>query len=507
MRILAFILMMTMAGTCFGQDSNHAESVNKNDTLARVSLKQAGEMARQKSFAKAASAYENAIVLAPKDGPRRALMDALKQAAAFYEDQQNYHKALEYFRQAYDIADSLDFVRKTQESSTESFSRNFLGDVMGSLKQKPQSAQDILKTIAVKQSLNDTLALTINYFNLGVLYKSKHQFDDALSALQNCLHYAAQISYTDMQSSAANEIADLYEQQGNYQQAIIYLQKRVELNALRGSKNSRTIDELQTRYEITQREDQVLRQQFQLKQRSYWIVGISIVTALLIVIGFIYYRQTQLKQRNIAMQAIIDTEESERKRIAQDLHDSVSQTISAAKMNLSAIGSELPFTDEDQRRRFERVIGMVDDGFREVRTISHNMMPWALNQTGLAQVVKQFVGNFEDKSLTIGFFSRGFEAPFDATTEIILYRILQESVNNVIKHAQASRIDISLIRDEDSISMTIEDNGRGFDSSRPEIYRGMGLNNLQSRINFLKGKVEIDSQPGRGTLVSVYIPL
>ena len=103
--------------------------------------------------------------------------------------------------------------------------------------------------------------------------------------------------------------------------------------------------------------------------------------------------------------------------------------------------------------------------------------------------------------------SRGFDEPFDGTTEVILYRVLQEAVNNVLKHAQADRLDISLLKDEEgNISLSIEDNGVGFDASSAQAKRGMGLNNLQSRINFLKGKVEFDSHPGRGTLVSVYIP-
>jgi two-component system NarL family sensor kinase len=329
----------------------------------------------------------------------------------------------------------------------------------------------------------------------------------ALDALQNCLQYAAKINYTDMQSSAVNELADLYEQTGDYRQALIYLKKRIDLRASNNSKNSKTIDELQTKYEITQREDQVLQQQFEITKRNYWMAGILVIILLMLLIGFIYYKQTQLKQRNIAMQAIIETEESERKRIAQDLHDSVSQTMSAAKINLSVIGGELPFVNEAQQKRFEKAIKLVDDGFREVRTISHNMMPWALNETGLAVVIKQFIGNIENDDIAINFFSRGFDVPFDSTTEIILYRVLQESVNNVMKHAHASRIDVSLIKDENgNISLTIEDNGKGFDATNPAGYRGMGLNNLQSRINFLKGKVELDSQVGKGTLVSIYIP-
>jgi len=207
------------------------------------------------------------------------------------------------------------------------------------------------------------------------------------------------------------------------------------------------------------------------------------------------------------MQAIIETEEKERKRIAQDLHDSVSQTMSAAKINLTVVGGELQFINEEQRKRYQKAIRLVDDGFKEVRTISHNMMPWALLETGLSLVIKQFIENIENDTISINFFSKGFEEHFDDTIETILYRVLQECVNNVMKHAGASRLDISLMRDEENISLTIEDNGKGFDMSDPDRYVGMGLKNMQARISFLKGKIELDSTPGKGTLVSVYIPV
>lgn len=481
--------------------------INQADILADNYNELATQYAKLKNYDKALEFYNMAISYAPKNGSRRVLMAALNQVGLLYETKHNYREALNYFRQSFDISDSLDFVKKAKENTSEAYSHNFMVDVMGSIKQKNESAQDILKTIDTKKALNDTLALTINYFNLGLVYKSKRMYPQSLDALQSCLQYATKINYTDMQASAVNEIADLYGQTGDYRQALIYLKKHMALNALNNTKNSKSIDELQTKYEITQREDQLLQQQFEITKRNYWMTGIVVFILLILVIGFIYYKQTQLKQRNIAMQAIIVAEESERRRIAQDLHDSVSQTMSAAKINLTVIGGELPFVDDEQRKRFEKVINLVDYGFREVRTISHNMMPWALHKTGLAQVVKQFIENIENEAIAINFFSRGFDAPFDDTTEIILYRVLQESVNNVMKHANASRLDISLIRDKDNISLTIEDNGKGFDASNPGINKGMGLSNLRSRINFLNGKVELDSQVGKGTLVSVYIPV
>ncbi|HEX8019215.1 sensor histidine kinase [Mucilaginibacter sp.] len=455
-----------------------------------------------KNYDKAIEFCELAISYAPQTGERTELMQVLNQAGTLYEAKNNYREALNYFRQAFDIKDSLNLVKQTTQNTSETYSHQFMGDVMGSIKQD-QSAEEILKTIDIKKSLNDTLALSINYFNLGVLYKNKRSYFQSLDALKNCLQFAVQINYADMQKSATNEIADLYEQMGDYKQSLIYLKKHATIKIT----GNNTIDELQAKYEIKQREDQVLQQQFEITKRNYWMAGICIFILLMLVTGFFYYKQNKLKQRNIAMQAIIAAEESERQRIAQDLHDSVSQIISAAKINLSVIGSELPFINEEQKTRFEKVINLVDYGFKEVRTISHNMMPWALHKTGLAQVIKQFIENIGNHNIAINFFSRGFDSPFDNTTEIILYRVLQESVNNVMKHADADRLDISLIRSDESISLTIEDNGKGFDTTNPDVFNGMGLNNLRSRINFLKGKVEFDSQANRGTLVSIYIPL
>ena len=376
------------------------------------------------------------------------------------------------------------------------------------MKQKDNSEAGLLSTIETKRSLNDTLAMAINYMNLGILYEKEKQYTKALNALQQCLQFSAKIKYTDLQSSALNELADLYEQTGDYRNATSYFKRHRELAASLNNENgSKNIAALQTKYENTQNENRVLQQQLELTRRNYWVGGIAIVMVLILLLTYSYYKRTELKQQNIATTAIIETEEKERKRIAQDLHDSVSQLMMAAKINLTVVGNEIPFSSDLQKGRFEKAIHLVDEGFKEVRTISHNMMPQALLESGLALVIKQFIENFENDSIKVNFFSKGFEAHFDDTIETILYRILQECVNNVLKHAKASRLDISLIRDEANISLTIEDNGSGFEMSDKEKYRGMGLKNLQNRVNFIKGKIEIDSQPGRGTLVSVYVPV
>lgn len=503
MKYFFFLLLLGVIVPCLAQ---YPDSTVCAEKLAGHYRQQARKHAKARDYDSAIISYQKVIRYAPRTGSRELLMNSLKQLGLLYELKGNYPEALRYFRQSFDISDSLSFVKKSQENTSEAYSHDFMLNVMGSLKQKTETVAEILRNIEKKESLSDTLALSISYFNLGLLYKNKKMYPQSRDALQTCLQYATKIHYGDMQGSAVNELADLYGLMGDYKMSLLYLKKHMILNAQDG-RNSKTIDELQTKYEIIQREDQLLQQKFEITKRNYWMTGISVLIVLMLLIGIIYYKQTQLRQRNIAMQAIIQTEESERRRIAQDLHDSVSQTMSAAKINLTMIGTELPFKDEDQRQRFDKVISLVDYGFREVRTISHNMMPWALHKTGLAQVVRQFINNIENDTIDIQFFSKGFDEPFNENIEIILYRVLQESVSNVMKHAAASRLDISLMREEQAISLTIEDNGRGFESANPEAYKGMGLHNLQSRINFLSGKVEFDSQPGKGTLVSVYLPI
>ncbi len=435
-------------------------------------------------------------------------MAANEVLAKLNEQNSDYRVALLYYHAAQDIRDSLTALQKARDSTSVKYNIDLLGDVFGKIGQKAVTEQALLNTIETKRALDDTLAMAINYLNLGLLYEDQKHNAEALAALLQCLRYARAISYTDLQNSATVELSNLFQQTGDYRQAITWFKKHQELAATLAKENSSTkIAALQTKYENTQKENRILQQQFEITRRNYWVAGIGIVLGLSLLLTYFYFKSNKLKQQNIATTAIMETEEKERKRIAQDLHDSVSQLMMAAKINLSLVGNEIPFSSDAQKKQFEKAIHLVDEGFKEVRTISHNMMPQALLESGLALVIKQFIENIENDAIKVNFLSKGFEDHFDDTIETILYRILQECVNNVLKHAKASRLDISVIRDDENISLTIEDNGSGFDLTDKQKYRGMGLKNLQNRVNFVKGKIEIDSHPGHGTLVSVYIPV
>jgi two-component system, NarL family, sensor kinase len=138
------------------------------------------------------------------------------------------------------------------------------------------------------------------------------------------------------------------------------------------------------------------------------------------------------------------------------------------------------------------------------------MMPAALNKNGIVQAIDELLAKINSKDLKTSFHSEGFHERLDSSTETILYRVVQECINNTIKHAEAKEIDLSMIKDEDGISVTIEDNGKGFayDATKMDDEdEGIGLKNIRSRIAFLKGTVDFDSAPGRGTLVAIHVPV
>ena len=214
-----------------------------------------------------------------------------------------------------------------------------------------------------------------------------------------------------------------------------------------------------------------------------------------------------MRQQELATRAVLEAEENERQRIAKDLHDGVGQMMSAAKMNLSAFESELKFGDDEQKKSFEKLIELVDESCKEVRSVSHFMMPSALMKNNLGAAIEDFASKLDKKALEIHLYTEGLESRLDTNIETVLYRIIQECVNNVIKHAGATTLDISIVRDKDGISATIEDNGKGFDTSDPEKFEGMGLKNIITRVGYLKGTVDFDSAPGRGTVVALHVPI
>jgi signal transduction histidine kinase len=208
----------------------------------------------------------------------------------------------------------------------------------------------------------------------------------------------------------------------------------------------------------------------------------------------------------MATKAVLEAEEKERTRIATDLHDGVGQILTAALINYNRLVSRFKNPTVEDNLLADRTLALLNESYDEMRSISHQMMPNSLVKAGLAVAVKEMLNKVQSETLRVTLETQGLHERLDNQTETVLYRILQEIVSNVTKHSGANKLSIQLIKDADGVSLTVEDNGVGFN---PKVVglNGIGLKNMMSRINFLKGDIDIDSAVGKGTLIAIHIPV
>jgi signal transduction histidine kinase len=356
--------------------------------------------------------------------------------------------------------------------------------------------------------------------NMGSILTSNKQYELAESKFLLGLKLADTLaSCLSEKAKLYDNMSELYELTGNYKKAVEMSRLTVKLNdSIHTDDMNKRFSEMETRYQAAKKDKQIQEQQFELTKKQYWIYGSIGLFILMTLLSFSYYRRNKLqqekklqeevmKQQDMSTKAVIVAEENERKRIAADLHDGVGQMMSAAKMNLSAFENELNFKNTEQKNSFDKIIDLVDESCKEIRSVSHQMMPNALLKSGLASAVKEFLDKLDNRILKVNLYTEGLNERLDSNIETVLYRVIQECVNNVIKHSGANALDISLIKDKDGIAATIEDNGRGFDAKDQQKFEGIGLKNIASRIGYLKGTVDFDSKPGHGTLVAIHVPV
>lgn len=243
-----------------------------------------------------------------------------------------------------------------------------------------------------------------------------------------------------------------------------------------------------------------------------FIIGVSVISLLLVVIAIRLYfrRQLNLKTRELQlkqsarMSAIIETEEKERKRVAEELHDGLGQLLSTARLNISGIGTDL---QEKDVTLWKNSLDLLDEACSEVRSISHNMMPGALIRSGLIEAIDDLVSKINAAGKLEVTFDTELNERFPETLEVAVYRITQEILNNMIRHAEASRILITLEKTGATLELTIADNGKSFDVASIPGSEGIGWKNIYSRVEILNGNIAVTSEKERGTSVFLSVPL
>ncbi|NVO03492.1 MAG: sensor histidine kinase [Bacteroidetes bacterium] len=435
-----------------------------------------------------------------------------------YQLMKQYNDALFYYEKA------LNLQQKINDQYTIARILNSMAGTFKAQNKNDLALQYYLKSNDLKEKVGDIEGLISGNISLGDLYSNKGNSKLALEYFKKALEL------TDTTSSKENlkfiypGLIKAYKLQNNYELALKYFFLYDQLkDSFFNETMSKQIAEMQTKYDSEKNEIEKakLQKENEIKelkisqQKSEWkfLLVLFLVIAFVIILSSVFivlrYKQKQKaelikessRQEKLRFKAVIDSEERERTRIAKELHDGLGQLLSSAKLNISSLEDGIEKEDE---YLLKNSLTIIDDAVKEVRSISHNLMPTALTNYGIIEAVNGLVSKINDsKQIQVNFNKENFTTNLEKETEIALYRIIQEVMNNMLKHSKAKEIEIHLSNIENSIELKIKDNGIGFDTREIRNSKGIGWQNIYSRVSMINGKIMINSQIGKGTDVQI----
>lgn len=404
---------------------------------------------------------------------------------------------------------ALDIYRESRNRKGMKFIYYALGNAQADQHQAIAYYQAALKADT------STLYVTGIYQGLGKAYYLLGDYRSAAPWYEQSEAICAQQGLLTHRLANYSALASIYSQLGDFKKAYNYQVAYSQLNdSLLNKENEQALNELEVKFRISEKDKILTQNKLQLSRQQQWIIGGGSASLLLIGLFIGFHQRSRYKQRvqaarikSLTQQQKIDQlhakmqgEEEERSRIARELHDGVNVLLSAAKMNYAALGKEVNGLPEVNS--YSEVMGLLNDMGLELRTITYKLVPELLIQQSLPDAVETFCELIrKGKNLYIEFQSWGSFTALPAEYCFAIYRVLQELVHNIIKHAHATSALIQLRHQNDLLCLTVEDNGIGFDPDKT--YEGLGLKSMYSRINDIGGQITFSSTKGEGTSVEV----
>lgn len=468
-----------------------------------------------------------------------------------FHDFGNYEKGKEYARKGLKIAQS----QKEPSARIQWWLINVLGINYDDNKEYDQAIATHLKAMALVKDNDYLLASTYN--NLGNSYKKKGMLANAekyldksfekakilkndyhyatvygnlgdvalkqkkyaLSRkyLDSCLYYSEKTASPEKLKDAYEYNAAWYEATGDDKQSLKFVREFIKLkDSLENEAKAGIIYDAQERYESVKKEKE--NRQLQLSnalktternnaifEKKLILFSSVVLIVLLLIVGYLLYRIKLghfKRNEDLKMnQALFTGEQNERIRIARDLHDGVGQMLSLVKMNLSVV----PLPDA----QLQQSINLLDDTIEEVRNISHNLIPEDLN-FGLYAALETLadkVNKAGPTQMQVNISEQVRKQSLKKENELSVYRIIQEVVSNMIRHAEASHIELNAVQQEQKIIFSISDNGKGIDSQSIENTKGIGWKNIKARINLMDGELKVHSERLSGTKIEISLSL
>lgn len=483
--------------------------------LAAVGINLGNIYGFQKLYAKALAEYNTVIPILIRADNQEELARAYNDLGNIYYYTKNYGQAFFYYRKSYAIRTKCGFASAMDGSL---MNLGIMYETFG----KSDSADWCYKQALEMASLSgDKRSEYEIHSALGTLLYDQKKYTQALNHLLIAEHMAPGEPISAENSNLLREISKVYGALGNSDSALFYSNQYTSINDSLNEVLRKSI-ELEAAYKEKAQELKISEQNallVQEKAKSQSVILITVIFFLLIIF-FLYYlivrsrrRMQELKEvvkdkELRALDAMLEGQQEERKRLATELHDTIGSTLAATKYLFKGMEKSIEKLLEENKGQYRKINTMLDETMESVRRISHNMASGIFTEKGMEGALADLSQTFEQAGkMRIHLNVYGFDQFPEYNTEVNLYRIVQELLTNIMKHAQAREVTIQLIKSSENINLTVEDDGKGFNPVEARRKKGIGLSNIELRVKRLSGKWNIDSGKGRGTTVIIDIPV
>lgn len=442
-------------------------------------------------------------------GKDREMAGMLNNIGNAYYEKYDTDQALEYYKRSLAVSEKL------KDSVTIAQLLNNIGAVYIDDKSDLKKGIDyLLQSLEIKRKLNDQNAMILQYNNIATYLAEAGDLISSESYLKKAFALAEKSGSKNGLKDVYETYSNIYQKKGDFKKGLEYYKLfSATKDSLLNKENLEILEDLKIKYQTAEKDAEITSQKSKLFKRN--VLVFSLVGLLLLAL--VYYKNYQNKQKvklqkeilyqqDLATKAVMKAEDDERKRMALHLHDGIGTLLSAINMNIHVLED---FKEDEQQ--FSTVLtktkSILDDAITDVRDLSHQIMPNMLIKNSLSSALRDLIEKTNSPKLKILLNMEGLKDDVDPNIQVVIYRIIQECINNIIKHANAQSVKISILQNDHSININIIDDGKGFDPLAQSVKsEGMGLENIKSRIEFLKGDIKIQSVSEKGTDIQVEIP-
>jgi len=492
----------------------------KTNNDARLSLvyDNLGVIYREtKQYYKAMEFHKKALDIATRAGNSYDIANVLSNLGNAYTSLKKYDSALSVMRQSLQIA---------RKENYENIVSNNISN-MGSVFIKKGKYDSLIiycsEGFRLSEQLGDSLTMVNNLYGLALYAFYKKDFIHCNELANKGFAMAQQRNYAEPSQLFAELLSELALVKGDLEKYDYYNRLSIGLSEKFFNESmQRNVQTLDKKFETEKKEKQLLLQQSSIRKKNTLIyIFIGSIASILLISLLAYRNYTQkrkLQEQKIedlekeklllATKSLLKGQEDERSRLAKELHDGLGGMLSGIKLTLGGMKGNMVLTEENARL-FSGALTKLDQTISEMRRVAHSMMPEALLRLGLGQALSDYCNGLSESSagLLVNYQQFGLQERLPNDTEIVVYRIVQELLTNVMKHSKATQVLVQLMQQDNLLMLTVEDNGQGFKPETVLNNNGSGLSNIHSRVRYLHGTIDIKAEPGKGSSFHIEIPL